>query len=82
MRAASSCCAPHLGIAAERAVPRHETCTPNARLRVLGEHAAAAVFDVVGVRAESEDITYLGSGEGGTRCFPQREYEGLIAVHQ
>src|SRR2546428_1394508 len=73
----------HLGIAAERAVGGDEHVNGVAPLRILGQHAAAAVLDVVGMRAEGENVHLVRLGrEAGPRASPTENAEGLIAVHQ
>jgi hypothetical protein len=70
---------PYRGIAAERR-PGDEH-VPNARAALRGEHAAAAVFDVVGMRAEREMFTIWLRREGDP-FFLTENAEGLIALHQ
>src|SRR5207249_4845735 len=73
----------HLGVAAERPVGGDEHIDGVASLGVLGEHAAAAVLDVVGMGAEGEDVHLFRLGREARPRAPLTENaEGLIAVNQ
>ena len=86
----------HGRVAAEGAVGGDQEVDVVPPLRVLGEHAAAAVLDVVGVRADGEDIhtesafSRLGKRLGGRvpkrlrrpRVPRAQDGESLIAVDQ